>query len=165
MSLRIEGYRIPLYRLTEATELIHNIQYNINYDKICRIANNHSLIEKSENIIDEFFEKAHRETKNIYTSPLNLKCGFNVFIDGEISEKGFAYAYIVPWGLSIADNIPDWFEDFHTPEDISTEEYKERYKVWVRVGAFNFNRTLTHTSVDADTILDFERRWFRENKR
>ena len=112
----------------------------------------------------ELFDKYHKGTNSIYTSAFNLNRGFNVFIDDEISDKGFAYAYIVPWGLSIADNIPDWFEDFHTPEDISTEEYKERYNVWVRVGAFNFNRTLTHTSVDADTILDFECRWFRENK-
>jgi len=176
MSIKIfEGYRIPLYRLTEAIKFIHDVQYNTAYDSICKLINESPLKEKSNDDIDKFFEEIHKKTDSIYNSMFNYKRGFNVYIDDEIQEKvglfpQFTYAYIIPWGYSISDQTPDWFEDFHyqnqvdSPEDVSSEDYEARYNTLVKIGSFRNNTVLTHTSVDAGTIFDFERRWFRENK-
>lgn len=146
MSIKIwEAWRVPLSRLEEATDWIHDYMWDKAKDHYMKIYD--SIIPPdSENEkpagtmvrhmkIDRIM-RVTRKDGTLERTNLSFECGFTFWIlEGKV--------YMIPYGrhafIPGDDDIPDWFEDYHyqnqvdRPENITEEEYEERRHTWERM--------------------------------
>jgi hypothetical protein len=167
MSIKIyEGYRIPLGKIVEATQWIHRHQSDSAYEWFCGLASGRMErgVERPTTAIVERCIQSLRSQEN---SPFNLQRGFNLWLDN-------CYAYIIPYGQTLAGACPDYFEDFHyqnsvdPPEDIPADEYEARAQKWEQIGAFHFDRVFNHPTINSSLhVYGLENRWIEDvwNKR
>lgn len=164
------AYRVPISRLAEATDILHEEMSKDFYQWWSSVLNNKyaadqikeeitDLTEWVMSIEDKFaaIQKEHPFDFNSMHSR-----SFSFWLDKK-------YAYIIPYGNT--GDLPDWFEDFHyqdqTDRDksISTKAWRHREKKWDELLINNpKNREYRHYVVNAHAgfhmaFSEYTRRW------
>jgi hypothetical protein len=162
MSIKIyEGYRVPIAKLIESIQWIHDYQMDLAYEWLNELASQ-KMSNGSDRPTTKIVERCIRAIHQQENSPFNLERGLNLWLDE-------SFAYIIPYGQGLSGACPDYFEDFHyqnscdPPDDVATEDYENRLTKWESVGAFHFDRTLNHSTIgNSIDIYRLESRWIEE---
>lgn len=159
MSIKIyRAWRIPLARLTEATDILHNNLSKNFYrkwaealDRIYAEGHWREIEPPSDNEFADCGVAMERGMAEIWEKARDVRelhvAGFWFLIDGEL-------AYILPLGNFPLSPIPDWFEEYgywnntDRPDALTQAEWDARGEVWDRIWVSAPNREYQHYVVD-----------------
>lgn len=160
MSIKIwTAWRVPLTRLNEACDALHQEMLEQAYDRFSRLIASCHRDNPHLNILE-----IEDRMELLLLKEKLVDCGFQLYVDA-------SFAYLVPYGnfsfcslrgaRGEAQRLPEWFQDYHyqdqtdRPDEISAEEYQARGEKWGELQGGPILRSFTHQVVSSATYSGF----------